>query len=190
MRRFVGMTNNQRPANHPPATLEFLLPGRGGTLFHDRDGGFCAGTKRAACSFPKYIVAGLRGSVKGQPMDLPTIRNPILPGFNAGPSICRAGDDYYIAVSTFEWYPGVPTGRHRLFPRVTMARSREFWVHMNCTPIRMSRHRTFTRTQRCNEAATAISSKRPTAPFTWCISLGIVTVATRTPKNRCLQPIG
>ncbi|MBL1435724.1 MAG: glycoside hydrolase family 43 protein [Rhodobacteraceae bacterium] len=35
------------------------------------------------------------------------IRNPILPGFNADPSICRVGSDYYIAVSTFEWYPGV-----------------------------------------------------------------------------------
>ncbi len=35
------------------------------------------------------------------------IRNPILPGFNPDPSIVRAGDDYYIATSTFEWYPGV-----------------------------------------------------------------------------------
>jgi len=35
------------------------------------------------------------------------IRNPILPGFNPDPSICRAGNDYYIATSTFEWYPGV-----------------------------------------------------------------------------------
>jgi beta-xylosidase len=35
------------------------------------------------------------------------IHNPILPGFNPDPSICRAGDDYYIATSTFEWYPGV-----------------------------------------------------------------------------------
>lgn len=35
------------------------------------------------------------------------IVNPILPGFNPDPSICRAGDDYYIATSTFEWYPGV-----------------------------------------------------------------------------------
>ncbi|HEV7319057.1 MAG TPA: glycoside hydrolase family 43 protein [Ensifer sp.] len=35
------------------------------------------------------------------------IRNPILPGFNPDPSICRVGDDYYIATSTFEWYPGV-----------------------------------------------------------------------------------
>lgn len=35
------------------------------------------------------------------------IKNPILPGFNPDPSICRVGDDYYIATSTFEWYPGV-----------------------------------------------------------------------------------
>jgi xylan 1,4-beta-xylosidase len=35
------------------------------------------------------------------------IRNPILPGFNPDPSICRVGADYYIATSTFEWYPGV-----------------------------------------------------------------------------------
>jgi xylan 1,4-beta-xylosidase len=36
-----------------------------------------------------------------------TIVNPILPGFNPDPSICRVGADYYIATSTFEWYPGV-----------------------------------------------------------------------------------
>lgn len=35
------------------------------------------------------------------------IKNPILIGFNPDPSICRAGDDYYIATSTFEWFPGV-----------------------------------------------------------------------------------
>ncbi|KAL1590880.1 hypothetical protein WHR41_00153 [Cladosporium halotolerans] len=38
---------------------------------------------------------------------MPQIRNPILPGFNADPSVLRVGDDYYIATSTFEWYPGV-----------------------------------------------------------------------------------
>lgn len=36
-----------------------------------------------------------------------TIHNPILPGFNPDPSIVRMGDDYYIATSTFEWFPGV-----------------------------------------------------------------------------------
>jgi xylan 1,4-beta-xylosidase len=35
------------------------------------------------------------------------ITNPILPGFNPDPSIVRVGEDYYIATSTFEWYPGV-----------------------------------------------------------------------------------
>ncbi len=36
------------------------------------------------------------------------IRNPILPGFNPDPCICRKGEDYYLAVSTFEWFPGIP----------------------------------------------------------------------------------
>ncbi|WP_343525390.1 glycoside hydrolase family 43 protein [Sphingomonas sp.] len=33
--------------------------------------------------------------------------NPILRGFNPDPSIVRVGEDYYIATSTFEWFPGV-----------------------------------------------------------------------------------
>ena len=35
------------------------------------------------------------------------IRNPILRGFHPDPSIIRVEDDYYIATSTFEWWPGV-----------------------------------------------------------------------------------
>lgn len=35
------------------------------------------------------------------------VENPILRGFHADPSIVRVGEDYYIASSTFEWYPGV-----------------------------------------------------------------------------------
>jgi xylan 1,4-beta-xylosidase len=38
---------------------------------------------------------------------LEMIRNPILPGFHPDPSIVRVGEDYYIATSTFEWFPGV-----------------------------------------------------------------------------------
>lgn len=34
------------------------------------------------------------------------IKNPVLPGFNADPSIIRVDDTYYIANSTFEWFPG------------------------------------------------------------------------------------
>lgn len=36
-----------------------------------------------------------------------TITNPILPGFNPDPSILFANGAYYIATSTFEWFPGV-----------------------------------------------------------------------------------
>ncbi len=35
------------------------------------------------------------------------IENPILRGFNPDPSIIRVGKDYYLATSTFEWFPGV-----------------------------------------------------------------------------------
>lgn len=35
------------------------------------------------------------------------IRNPILRGFHPDPSIIRVGEDYYIATSTFEWWPGI-----------------------------------------------------------------------------------
>lgn len=35
------------------------------------------------------------------------IKNPILRGFHPDPSIIRVDDDYYIATSTFEWWPGV-----------------------------------------------------------------------------------
>ncbi|WP_405823539.1 glycoside hydrolase family 43 protein [Streptomyces sp. NBC_01390] len=39
------------------------------------------------------------------------IRNPVLPGFHPDPSILRVGADYYLATSTFEWFPGVPLHR-------------------------------------------------------------------------------
>jgi alpha-N-arabinofuranosidase len=37
-----------------------------------------------------------------------TFQNPILPGFHPDPSICRAGDDFYLTNSTFEYFPGLP----------------------------------------------------------------------------------
>lgn len=36
-----------------------------------------------------------------------TFQNPILRGLNPDPSIVRVGEDYFIATSTFEWFPGV-----------------------------------------------------------------------------------
>ena len=39
------------------------------------------------------------------------MRNPILRGFNPDPAICRADGEYFIATSTFEWFPGVQIHR-------------------------------------------------------------------------------
>lgn len=33
---------------------------------------------------------------------------PLLAGFHPDPTICRVGDDYYLATSSFEYFPGVP----------------------------------------------------------------------------------
>jgi xylan 1,4-beta-xylosidase len=41
------------------------------------------------------------------------VNNPVLPGFHPDPSLLRVGDEYYIANSTFEWYPGVEIHRSR-----------------------------------------------------------------------------
>lgn len=49
------------------------------------------------------VVFGINGH------EIPsTFRNPVLPGFNPDPSICRVGDDYYMVTSSFTWYPGIP----------------------------------------------------------------------------------
>src|SRR5436190_675058 len=35
-------------------------------------------------------------------------QNPVIPGFYSDPSICRAGNDYYMVHSSFGYFPGVP----------------------------------------------------------------------------------
>ena len=37
-----------------------------------------------------------------------TFTNPIIPGGYPDPSICRVGEDFYIANSSFEYFPGLP----------------------------------------------------------------------------------
>lgn len=34
--------------------------------------------------------------------------HPVIPGFFPDPTICRVGDDFYLACSSFEYFPGVP----------------------------------------------------------------------------------
>lgn len=40
-------------------------------------------------------------------------RNPVLAGFYPDPSICRAGDDFYLINSTFAYFPGIPVFHSR-----------------------------------------------------------------------------
>ena len=41
------------------------------------------------------------------------LENPIIPGFYPDPTICRVGEDYYLACSSFELYPGIPVFHSR-----------------------------------------------------------------------------
>lgn len=50
------------------------------------------------------LFSALVSSVQSQQ----TYTNPILAGFYPDPSICRAGDDYYIVNSSFAYFPGLP----------------------------------------------------------------------------------
>ena len=51
------------------------------------------------------------------------IRNPVLPGFNADPSILYAEGAYWIATSTFEWFPGVSLYRSENLRDWTLVRN-------------------------------------------------------------------
>ena len=51
----------------------------------------------------------------------PPPQNPVLRGFNPDPSICRANGEYFIATSTFEWFPGVQIFRSRDLANWTLA---------------------------------------------------------------------
>ena len=60
------------------------------------------------------------------------VKNPILKGFHPDPSILRVGEDYYIANSTFEWYPGVRI-YHSRFVTIRIVKTfhhfrRRFWI--------------------------------------------------------------
>lgn len=53
------------------------------------------------------------------------IQNPVLTGFHPDPSLVRVEEDYYIATSTFEWFPGV---------RIYHSRDLAHWRFV-CSPL-------------------------------------------------------
>lgn len=40
-----------------------------------------------------------------------TYSNPVIPGFHPDPTVCRVGDEFFLAVSSFTYFPGVPIFR-------------------------------------------------------------------------------
>lgn len=42
-----------------------------------------------------------------------TAINPVLCGFYPDPSVCRAGEDFYLVNSSFSYFPGVPVFHSR-----------------------------------------------------------------------------
>ncbi|KUO05081.1 glycoside hydrolase family 43 protein [Streptomyces caeruleatus] len=44
---------------------------------------------------------------------MPTFANPVLAGSHPDPSICRAGEDFYLVTSSFAYYPGLPVFHSR-----------------------------------------------------------------------------
>lgn len=65
------------------------------------------------------------------------LKNPIIPGYYPDPTICRVGDDYYIACSSFEMCPGLPVFHSRdlaHWEQICNAISQENGFHMekNC----------------------------------------------------------
>ncbi|MFD9434664.1 glycoside hydrolase family 43 protein [Streptomyces sp. NPDC060002] len=51
--------------------------------------------------------------VSSKPEKAETVDNPVIPGFHSDPSVCRVGEDYYLACSSFEYFPGVPVFHSR-----------------------------------------------------------------------------
>ncbi len=81
--------------------------GEGGTKRRVRVEPPFAGAASIPSSAPHGAPSPDKGTKAGRLAYAHQFTNPILPGFNPDPSILRVGDDYYIATSTFEWYPGV-----------------------------------------------------------------------------------
>ena len=75
-------------------------------------------TRRAALPLIAASMSGcvsikLPGSANAASEPTRRYANPVVPGFHPDPSICRVGDDFYLATSSFEYFPGVPIHHSR-----------------------------------------------------------------------------
>lgn len=65
--------------------------------------------KRVACLSAAALVVTMLMSLEGlSAQQTFGYKNPVIKGFYPDPSVCRAGEDYYLVNSTFVYWPGVP----------------------------------------------------------------------------------
>lgn len=83
------------------AMLAYAMPGLSTTIDNTQEYG--------VAMFDNFVYSGNDDYYKSVELKDPSsFYNPILPGWNSDPSICRAGDDYFMVTSTFSYFPGVP----------------------------------------------------------------------------------
>lgn len=74
-------------------------------------GGFAQSKQKASKDGPVFLNATYKGDddiYKNNPLKSDEFYNPILQGCYPDPAITRKGDDYYMVVSSFAMFPGVP----------------------------------------------------------------------------------
>lgn len=60
-----------------------------------------------------FLLALLMAAGCSVPEQKSVFENPVIPGFNPDPSICRVGEDYYMVVNSSEYFPGIPVYHSR-----------------------------------------------------------------------------
>lgn len=73
-------------------------------------GFFSCGTDQNVdkAQFFSFTYTGDDQIYKDVPLDGTNFYNPVIQGFYPDPALCRKGNDYYLVVSSFAFYPGVP----------------------------------------------------------------------------------
>ncbi|MBD8871333.1 glycoside hydrolase family 43 protein [Rhodanobacter sp. DHB23] len=66
-----------------------------------------AGHAQQAALFDRFEYSGHDASF-AQPLPSGSYRNPVLAGFSPDPAVARVGDRYYLANSSFAYFPGIP----------------------------------------------------------------------------------
>lgn len=73
-----------------------------------------AGYRAMADAFPLAFLDRRCGPGTASAAAMPaTFDNPVISGFASDPSVCRAGEDFYLVTSTFEYLPGLPVYHSR-----------------------------------------------------------------------------